>query len=253
MLVTVSGKVEVAPRGQTVWTPGHANQVLELGDRLRTGKNSRATLRLSNLSVLRVYELTTLEIQPPDQAGHRPVLGLESGAAYFFNRDKPSETQFRTPSASGAIRGTEFNIAVANNGRMELALLDGQVDLTNNQGTLQVQSGQEAVVDPGKAPKKMALINAVNTIQWTLYYPAILDPDELGLSADTTKNARNFTGRLSQRGFGPCLGQLSRWTHSRLGIRTGLSRRASSGRWGSGRCRTTVAGDEPRAARDGAG
>jgi hypothetical protein len=128
--------------------------------------------------------LTTLEIQPPEQPGRRAVLDLESGAAYFFNRDKPSETQFRTPSASGAIRGTEFNIAVAGNGRMELALLDGQVDLTNNQGTLQVQTGEKAVVEPGHAPAKSPLIDAVNIIQWTLYYPAILDPDELELSAD---------------------------------------------------------------------
>src|SRR5271157_1959043 len=184
VLLTVSGKVEVLPRGETLWTAGHTNQVLRLGDRLRTGKSSRATLRLSNLSVLRVYELTTLEIQPPDQPGRRAVLDLESGAAYFFNRDKPSETQFRTPSASGAIRGTEFNLAVANNGRMELALLDGQVDLTNNQGTLQVQTGQKAVVEPGQAPTKSPLIDAVSIIQWTLYYPAILDPDELELSAD---------------------------------------------------------------------
>jgi hypothetical protein len=184
VLLTVSGKVEVSPRGQTVWTAGHANQILQLGDRLRTGKNSRATLQLSTLSVLRVYELTTLEIQPPQQPGRRAVLDLESGAAYFFNRDKPSETQFRTPSASGAIRGTEFNMTVAGNGRMELALLDGQVDLTNNQGTLQVQTGQEAVVEPGQAPKKSPLIDAVSIIQWTLYYPAILEPDELELSAD---------------------------------------------------------------------
>ncbi|MGD0816378.1 MAG: TonB-dependent receptor [Verrucomicrobiota bacterium] len=185
VLLTVSGRVEVAPRGQTVWTAGHTNQLLRLGDRLRTGKNSRATLRLSTLSVLRVYELTTLEIQPPEQPGARAALDLESGAAYFFNRDKPSETQFRTPSASGAIRGTEFNLAVAGNGRMELALLDGQVDLTNNQGSLQVQTGQKAVVEPGQAPQKAPLIDAVNIIQWTLYYPAILDPDELGLNADT--------------------------------------------------------------------
>jgi tetratricopeptide (TPR) repeat protein len=188
VLLTVSGKVEVEPRGTTVFTPGQTNQVLKLGDRLRTGVDSLATVRLSNLSILRVDELTTLTIQPPEQPGRRAVLNLDSGAAYFFNRDKPSETQFRTPSASGAIRGTEFNLAVAGNGRMELALLDGQVDLTNNQGTLQVQTGEKAVVDPGQAPKKSPLIDAVNIIQWTLYYPAILDPDELELSADS-KNA----------------------------------------------------------------
>jgi tetratricopeptide (TPR) repeat protein len=188
VLLTVSGKVDVEQRGTTVWTPGRINQSLKLGDRLRTGVDSLATVRLSNLSVLRVDELTTLTIQPPEQPGRRAVLDMESGAAYFFNRDKPSETQFRTPSASGAIRGTEFNLAVAGNGRMELALLDGEVDLTNSHGTLQVQTDEKAVVDPGQAPRKTALIDAVNIIQWTLYYPAILDPDELELSADI-KNA----------------------------------------------------------------
>ena len=57
---------------------GRTNQTLKLGDRLRTGKSSRATFRLSNLSVLRVYELTTLEIQPPEQPGRRraPRFGI---------------------------------------------------------------------------------------------------------------------------------------------------------------------------------
>ncbi|MEO5801939.1 MAG: FecR domain-containing protein, partial [Verrucomicrobiota bacterium] len=88
LLLTAAGKVDVAHKGSATWQPGQTNQVLNIGDRLRTGKSSRATVRLSNLSVLRVYELTTLEIQPPEKEG-RAALNLESGAAYFFNRDKP--------------------------------------------------------------------------------------------------------------------------------------------------------------------
>jgi Tfp pilus assembly protein PilF len=190
-LIAAQGVVEVSPAGARTCVMTQTNQVLYVGDRLRTGKDSRATLRLSNLSVLRVYELTTLQIQPPEQPKRRGILDLISGAAYFFNRDKPSETQFRTPTASGAIRGTEFNIVVAGNGRMELVLLDGQIDLTNNQGTLRIQSGEKAVVEPGQAPTKSPLIDAVNVIQWTLYYPAILDPDELELSAEIKEALRS--------------------------------------------------------------
>ena len=184
ILLTLEGKVDVAPNGTTDWAPGRTNQILKIGDRVRTGIDSQATVRLSSLSVLRIDELSSLQIQPPEQPGRRGVIDLESGAAYFFNRDKPSETQFRTPSASGAIRGTEFNIKVAPNGRMELALLDGQVDLTNTQGTMQAQTGQVVVADPGQPMQKTALVDAVNTIQWTLYYPAVVDPDELDLSQD---------------------------------------------------------------------
>src|SRR5437867_10702465 len=41
-ILTFSGKVEISRR-PNVWDPGHTNQVLQVGDRLRTGKNSRAT------------------------------------------------------------------------------------------------------------------------------------------------------------------------------------------------------------------
>jgi len=176
--------VDVAPAGTTTWTPGKPNQILRQGDQIRSGKASRASIRLSDKSVLRVYELTTLEIKPPQQAGHNDVIDVKVGATYFFNRDKPQETQFQTPSASGAIRGTEFNLVVKEDGRTELTLLDGQVDLTNDKGSVQLQTGEQGTVDQGQAPQKSAILNAVNIIQWTLYYPAILDADELEMPAD---------------------------------------------------------------------
>jgi Tfp pilus assembly protein PilF len=184
VLLMASGTVEVAPPGTSNYSVAHPNQVLHVGDQIRTGKNSRATVRLSNLSVIRVYELTTMAIRPPTKAEQNAAIELKSGATYFFNRDKPNETQFETPSSSGAIRGTEFNLSVDDNGRTELALLDGQVLLNNAHGSLQVDSGERAVVDKDQAPQKSPLLNAINIIQWALYYPAILDPDELTLGDD---------------------------------------------------------------------
>ena len=183
-LLTIEGKVEVARSGAGSWSPGQTNQVLQVGDRVRTGLRSRATVRLSNLTVLRVNELTTLQIQPPSTAGKPSALNLESGAAYFFSRERPTEMEFRTPLASGAIRGTEFQLAVAGDGRTVVTLLDGAVVLTNSFGGLDLASGEEATVEPGRGPTKTAVVDAINIIQWCLYYPAVLDPDELNLSAD---------------------------------------------------------------------
>jgi Tfp pilus assembly protein PilF len=184
VLLMTSGTVEVAPPGSANFTAAHAQQVLHVGDQIRTGKNSRATVRLSNLSVIRVYELTTMAIRPPTKAEQNAAIEVKSGATYFFNRDKPNETQFETPSSSGAIRGTEFTLTVDDNGRTELALLDGQVALNNAHGSIQLESGEQAVVEKDQAPRKSPLVNAINIIQWTLYYPAILDPDELALGDD---------------------------------------------------------------------
>src|SRR6185295_4181458 len=67
-LLTIEGRVEVSAAGATVWSAARTNQALQVGDRLRTGARSRATLRLSDKSVLRINELTTLKILPPPQS-----------------------------------------------------------------------------------------------------------------------------------------------------------------------------------------
>src|SRR6266851_3477442 len=182
VLVEKEGKVEVARKGSAAWSAAQPNQDLQPGDRLRTGSRSRAALRWSESSVVRVSELTSMEIQLPAKPGDKPQLDLRSGATYLFSREKPTEIQFRTPVASGAIRGTEFNLEVAEDGRTILSLLDGEVDLSNEQGAARLSSGEQGTVQTGSAPKKTALIDAVNVIQWALYYPAVIDPDELGLA-----------------------------------------------------------------------
>lgn len=187
VVLEIENKVEVLRLGASAWTPAQTNQNLRVQDRFRTGFKSRATLRLSNQGILRVSQLTTLEIQPPTDASKgQSVLDVKSGTAYFFNRDQPAETQFRTPQASGAIRGTEFNIDVGLDGRTVVTLLDGGVDLTNSLGQVSLKSGEQGIVEPGKAPTKTAVIDAINIIQWGLYYPGVLDVAELGLKASDT-------------------------------------------------------------------
>ncbi len=184
VLLTVEGRVQTARASGGAWTNARTNQVLRAGDQVRTGVRSRATLRLSDLSVLRVNELTSLEIRPPAPAGPPQSLNVKSGAIYFFNREKPSDVRFRTPLASGAIRGTEFNLAVADDGRTVLTLLDGLVDLGSPLGQVALASGEQGIVEAGQPPRKTAVIQALNIIQWALYYPGVLDPGEAGLSAE---------------------------------------------------------------------
>ncbi len=182
VLLTLENKVEVALASQAIWAAGQTNQTLRVGDRVRTGVRSRATVRLSDLTVLRVNELTTLQIRPPSQPGKQAALDLQRGAAYFFSRERPTEMEFRTPLASAAIRGTEFHLEVADDGTTTVTLIDGEVALNNAQGALDLVSGEQGIVEPGKAPRKTAMIEAINIIQWCLYYPAILDLEELNLT-----------------------------------------------------------------------
>src|SRR2546429_4390180 len=109
LVLTIEGTVEVSRAGTTQWASASTNLSLGFGDSLRPGPHSRSTVRLSDLSVLRVNENTLLEIRSQSE-GQGSILDLKSGSCYFFNRSKPASIQFRTPLISGAIRGTEFNL-----------------------------------------------------------------------------------------------------------------------------------------------
>lgn len=190
-LLTVEGEVQIYPVNGTNWTAAQPNQILRLGDRLRTGLRSRATARLADLTVLRVDELTTLQIRPPRAAGKQSVLDVHSGSAYYHSRERPAEQEFQTPLTSGAIRGTEFNLAVAEDGRTVVTLLDGLVTLSNALGQVAMAAGEQGVVEAGKAPAKTALLEAINIIQWCLYYPGVLDVGELELKVDDRQALAN--------------------------------------------------------------
>lgn len=182
--LTLEGVVQVYPVGGSGWLLAQTNEPLHFGDRLRTFERSRATVRLSDQTVLRLNELTTLTLQAPVTAGAQSMLDMKSGSVYFLDRDKPARQEFRTPLTSGAIRGTEFNLAVADDGRTVVTLIDGQVGLSNKLGKVEMNSGEQGIVEDGKAPVKTPMLSAINIIQWCLYYPGVLDADELELSPE---------------------------------------------------------------------
>src|SRR5262249_43676988 len=63
-----------------------------------------------------------------------------------------------------------------------LTLLDGAVDLKNADGGVTLARGEQATAGQSGAPTKTAVIDALSTIQWALYYPAVVDPGEVDLS-----------------------------------------------------------------------
>ena len=179
-IVSVEGSVNWARAGLAQWEAAQTNQLLQVGDRLRTAPDSRAAVQFSDQSVKRLGELTTLTIAAPE-GQEKAAFELERGRVFFKSWEQPNQIRFKTRTVSGAIRGTEFNLEVAEDGRTVLTLINGVVDLENAVGQLALQSGEEATVEAGQAPRKAPAINAQKSIQWCLYYPGVLDVAELGL------------------------------------------------------------------------
>ena len=71
-----------------------------------------------------------------------------------------------------------------------------------------MRSGEQGEAEIGRAPRKTAVLEAVNILQWALYYPAVLDPAELRLS---TADEARVAGSLTAYRAGDLLGALERY------------------------------------------
>lgn len=187
-VILIEGTVEVAPAGTDSWAPARLNQKLQVGDKLRTGKLSRAMLRSPSAGDMPVRESSLMTINAPRAGSDRPVVELVRGFFYFFTRGQPTDIDFRNRLASAAARGTEFTVFVDDNDRIEITVFDGIVGLTNAQGGVIATNGEQGVAVAGQAPMKSPALSATNLVQWVLYYPGVLAADELAW-VDADKNA----------------------------------------------------------------
>lgn len=188
-IVEIQGMVEISPAGAKTWVLTQTNQQLHAHDRLRTGENSRAAIRWSDQSVIPLGASTEIEIQPAPNANSDSGLNLVRGVMSFFHREKPGRIRIITRGSVAGIEGTEFVLAVDDSdgaGRTTISVIDGRVVFSDpfGAGTLSLTNGEQAVAEVGKAPVRTAGFVANNVLQWCFYYPAVLDLNDLELTAE---------------------------------------------------------------------
>ncbi|MCI0745731.1 MAG: TonB-dependent receptor [Verrucomicrobia subdivision 3 bacterium] len=188
----IEGIVEVAAAapGAPQWRAAFKGRVLQPGDRVRTRELSRVTIRWSDRSIVRIGEKADFQIQAGPAPQQPSSFSLLSGILYFFNRDRLLNARYGTRTASAAIRGTEFVLQAEENGRTTLTVVEGDVELSNDAGELTLRTGEQGVAEPGQPPRKTPAIIINNIIQWALYYPAILDADEVGFTLEERERLR---------------------------------------------------------------
>jgi len=189
-IVELQGMVEVASATATTWAQAQINQILRPFDRLRTGANSRMALLWSDRSVVSFGALTEIEVLPPHSSDAQCGLHLLRGIISFFHRDEPGHIRVITRGAVAGVEGTEFVLAAEPEKDTELttmSVIDGKVRFGNEQATLLLTNGQQAVVEPGKAPARTAGFIANNVLQWCFYYPAVIDPADLPFTPEEQK------------------------------------------------------------------
>jgi Tfp pilus assembly protein PilF len=89
-----------------------------------------------------------------------------------------------------------------------ITVLEGEVEFYNEIDGITLKSGEQGEAVIGGRPRKTAVIDAKNVIQWALYYPAVLDPKELGLSP---AEERAVAASLAAYRAGDLLGALEKY------------------------------------------
>ena len=186
VIETVENVVEVAA-GEGAWIAAMAGQRLKFGSRIRTGEFSRATVRLPNGTLLRVGELTTITLQPPKPAAEKATIDLLKGALYFFNKSKIEPARIKTPVATGAVKGTEFEVHLNEEGASVWSVIDGEVAVSGVEASLDLSTGEQGVIDPQRGSAKTSNLHAVNVMQWAPQYPVVVDPGDLRLERQGKK------------------------------------------------------------------
>lgn len=215
IVLTVEGtNVWVQRFRSNLWESAYPSQILRVKDRGRTGADSRTSVRLSDLSVLRIGWHSEFEIQPHPKPEVEAEFSLLHGLMRLLNRDRPGKHRFVTPTATAATRGTEFVLEVEEGtGRTLLTVFEGEAELSNDFGTVRLGSGQQGIAVLGQAPTNTAVIETTRTVQWCLYYPGVLDLTELTLSAD---EAVALSASLAEYRDGDLLRALSAYPPDRV-------------------------------------
>lgn len=148
------GVVEVLADG--AWTPLDAGAEVAAGQRVRTGDLSAATLRFSDGSEAHLGARTEIALMALSAPGEPRVVLLEQVAGQSLHLVQTDGTPgaryaVNTPSGTGEALGTIFGVAVSD-GLARFSVDEGEVAVTGEGVTVQVQAGEVSMVAEGSSP-----------------------------------------------------------------------------------------------------
>jgi hypothetical protein len=153
------GKVEVFRGG--AWAPARVGERLGASDRVRTGEDGQATLRLSDGSMVRLEAATETEVQTLSRALSRIRLG--GGGVQADIADDPErlfQVDLDDEGAAARTRGAAFGVTSTAKGTAAVAATRGEVAVSARGREVVIRSGQFTRVAPGAPPTEAAPLPA---------------------------------------------------------------------------------------------
>ncbi|WP_350282778.1 FecR domain-containing protein [Nitrosomonas sp.] len=176
-MVSLQGVVEYYRSEDSGWYPADSDSTFCVGDRVRVRANSRAALRLSNESMLRLDQRTAITIEGPDTE-QNTLLDLMNGVMHIITRT-PKPFKIRTPVVNASVDGTEFLVDASGEDdpspKVTIAVYEGRVNAGNGQDDLILTNQETAVFQENQPARKAAMVHPLDAVQWALHYPVLIN------------------------------------------------------------------------------
>lgn len=184
-IISVTGTGQYAETDAAPWLAAETEQALSAGNLVRTAEFSRMGLLFNDRTQIRLNEKTQLRIK---EAETETRLQIGFGRAWTQTKTLPNRLYMETPSATAAIRGTDWDIEVDANGKTLITVLSGEVDFFNDFGRVRVGENESAEAEIGKAPAKLILVRPKDRVQWVNAF-AIEPLRQISLAGAVLENA----------------------------------------------------------------
>jgi hypothetical protein len=216
-VLLVRPPAEVIPQGQTTARPLTRGARLAAGDRVRTGRDGAVEMRLGDGSLVRLAELSDLEIERLDvDAAGTPTtsrFNLAAGQArawvarQLVARVSTAQGDFRvqTPTAVAAVRQTDFAVLHDPDAVTRIYIFAGGVETTAvSHGSIVCFRNRWTRAVPGRDPEPCRVIplrEKRSLLKGLAFQSVKVDPDDLDKEALNSigvklSNERTTGGRV---------------------------------------------------------
>ncbi|MBW8446195.1 MAG: FecR domain-containing protein [Arenimonas sp.] len=149
------------------WRFVDLKQDLVTGDVLRTNATGQLAILFSDRTQIRLGRNSSLRVRQMTP-GSDAVLELETGTLWARAERGGPGVEVVTPAATAAIRGTDWTMTVKG-AETSLTVLEGLVELSNPQGSVEVAQGEAAAATIGQAPRKIVIVDSDDREQMLFY------------------------------------------------------------------------------------
>jgi len=193
------------PYGLEAGRPVSAGAAVNPGETIRVGPDSQARLQLPDGTQVEIFARTEIlfneDLSDPEAHGH--LLGLIWGrvlSRVVPRKEGGAPYKVVTPSTVCGVRGTEFMVAVADDGETRIGVEKGEVEVSGEDGTERLVAGTETRVLVGQRPLRpvQALFEKVDWEGWLLERNARVREKLAARVASLGEAARGMDARLDQ-------------------------------------------------------